>query len=98
MFHTKDSDKAIKRFVECGGGMAVSACGTYIVASTEDLADMGFGPAYQSSVIALSQATKNWSLDAINDELGAACHYSQHTDIAEAREALVAMLMEFWVE
>lgn len=35
-----------------------------------------------------------WSLDKCNEELGAACHYSLHTDVSEAREACIEMARE----
>lgn len=37
----------------------------------------------------------NWSLEKCNEELGAACHYSCHTDVNEAREAVLLMMKEF---
>ena len=38
---------------------------------------------------------RTWSLERCTDELGAAGHYSCHTDVSEAREAVVAMLEEY---
>lgn len=35
-----------------------------------------------------------WPLDKCNEELGAACHYSLHNDVSEAREACVKMACE----
>lgn len=35
-----------------------------------------------------------WSLEKCNDELGAACHYSLHNDVSEAREACIHMARE----
>lgn len=97
MFHTKDGAKAIKRFRKVGGGMAVSACETFIVADTEELFNMGFEDAYQSTTIAIAWATENWSLEVLNEELVAAGHAS-HDNIADARKAIEAMLLEGWVD
>ena len=38
-----------------------------------------------------------WSLDKCNEELGAACHYSLHNDVSEAREACIAMAKEYGI-
>lgn len=38
---------------------------------------------------------ERWSLEKCNEELGAACHYSCHTDVNEAREAVSLMMKEF---
>ena len=38
-----------------------------------------------------------WSLDKCNEELGAACHYSPHNDVSEAREACIEMAREMGV-
>lgn len=35
-----------------------------------------------------------WSLDKCNEELVAACHYSLHNDVTEAREAVIEMARE----
>ena len=35
-----------------------------------------------------------WSCDKCNEELGAACHYSLHNDVFEAREACIHMARE----
>ena len=40
------------------------------------------------------ETIKNWSLEKCNDELGAACHYSLHNDVGEAREACIHMARE----
>ena len=39
----------------------------------------------------------SWSLDKCNEELGAACHYSLHNDVSEAREACVQMAREMGI-
>lgn len=37
------------------------------------------------------------TLEQINEELGAGCHYSCHNEIESAREALVAMAKEYGI-
>lgn len=99
MFSTKDGKAAIREFIKSDGAMAVSIgeTDTFFVGDGAELADMGYEDAKQSTLTAIHTATRNWSLDAINEELGAACHYSQHNDLHEAREALVAMLTQYFV-
>lgn len=99
MFSTKDGKAAIREFIKSGGAMRVSIgeTDTFFVGDTAELADMGDEYAKQSTATAIYTATRNWSLDAINEELGAACHYSQHNELHEAREALVAMLTKDFV-
>ena len=40
------------------------------------------------------ETISSWSLDKCNEELGAACHYSLHNDLSEAREACIEMARE----
>lgn len=99
MFHTKNGVAAIKELVSSGGVMAVSVgeTDTFFVGDPKELIELGYSDCRESTVTAIHAAIGKWSLNAINMELGAAGHYSQHNDITEAREALVSMLTNCWV-
>jgi|688.fasta_scaffold204717_5 hypothetical protein len=99
MKSTKDSELAIKELISSGGAMAVSIgeVNTFHIGETEELVEMGFNDTRESTITAINVAIAKWSLDSINEELGAGGHYSCHTDVNEAREALANMLMEYFV-
>ena len=99
MKSTKDGEVAIKELISSGGAMGISIgdTNTFHIGEAAELIEMGFRDTRKSTITAINVAIAKWSLDSINEELGAGGHYSCHTDVNEAREALANMLMEYFV-
>ena len=92
---TKDGFLAIKKFIKNGGAMAVSEGETdaFFIGDVEELFDLGFENARQATVHAIHVATKNWSLERLNE-----VNRGTHNNEREARIALVDLLTEGWTE
>jgi hypothetical protein len=97
---TKDGVVAIKELISSGGAMGISIgdTNTFHIGEAAELIKMGFRDTRKSTITAIHAAITKWSLESINEELGAGGHYSCHTEVYEAREALVHLLTEYFVE
>jgi hypothetical protein len=99
MKSTKDGEVAIKELISSGGAMGISIgdTNTFHIGEAAELIEMGFRDTRKSTITAINVAIAKWSLESLNEELGAGGHYSCHTEVSEAREALVNLLMEYFV-